>query len=293
METLIPEQLAALSHPKRLALFHLLMRRYPDSVAAGQITRALGLKANTASVYLSALRQAGLIEQRRVATSLHYSANLPQIRALFGALMGDCCQNRPDLCLPLPGGGTPDPDRPLHVLFLCAGNSARAFVSEAILQAEGAGRFSAHSAGTRPTGAPHPQVLALLRDKSHDIYRRLPPSRWTGSAPATHRRWILSSASATRRQTSHARSGHPMRAHWGLPAPVAASGAGQKQTIEAAYALIERRIRAFVSLPLEQLPPVARQHAIDDIGRMQAQITQNPTDNSTDNPTDNSTGGND
>lgn len=172
MEALIPEQLAALSHPKRLALFRLLMRRYPDSVAAGQIARALGLKANIASVYLSALRQAGLIEQRRVATSLHYSANLPQIRALFGALMGDCCQNRPDLC---------------------------------------------------------------------------------------------------------------------LPAPVAARGAGQKQTIEAAYELIERRIRAFVSLPLEQLPPVARQHAIDDIGRMQAQITQNPTDN----PTDNSTGGND
>ena len=70
METLIPEQLAALSHPKRLDLFRLLMRRYPGRVTAGQIAEALELKANTASVYLATLRQAGLIEQQRVGTTL-------------------------------------------------------------------------------------------------------------------------------------------------------------------------------------------------------------------------------
>jgi len=84
---MIPNQLAALSHPKRLDLFRLLMRRYPGSVAAGQIAAALGLKANTASAYLATLRQAGLIDQQRIGTSLYYCANLPQIRTLFGGLM--------------------------------------------------------------------------------------------------------------------------------------------------------------------------------------------------------------
>ena len=100
MEITIPEQLAALSHPKRLELFRLLVRHYPEAVAAGEIAKTLSLKANTASVYLTTLRRAGLIRQTRIATSLHYSAQMDTIRALFGGLMAECCQNRPDLCLP-------------------------------------------------------------------------------------------------------------------------------------------------------------------------------------------------
>ena len=47
MEKMILDQLTTLGHPQRLAIFRLLMRRYPDALAAGEIAAALDLRAST------------------------------------------------------------------------------------------------------------------------------------------------------------------------------------------------------------------------------------------------------
>ncbi len=63
METEIPARLSTLGHPRRLAVFRLLMRRYPEKVPAGDLIDALDLKPSTLSAYLAALMQARLVTQ--------------------------------------------------------------------------------------------------------------------------------------------------------------------------------------------------------------------------------------
>ncbi|MGH1330337.1 MAG: ArsR/SmtB family transcription factor [Paracoccaceae bacterium] len=104
MEKLIPKQLTCLGHPQRLAVFRMLMRCYPEAIPAGEIASALEIKASTLSVYLSALRTAGLIAQTRAGTSLRYSARLKMAQGLVQFLFDECCtaggEANDSACLP-------------------------------------------------------------------------------------------------------------------------------------------------------------------------------------------------
>lgn len=277
MEIEVTDQLSALSHPKRLDLFRLLMRRYPDAVPAGEIAAALELKPNTASTYLNALRQAGLIGQARAGTSLHYTIQMDAVRGLFGTLLTDCCRNRPDLCLPAFPATTQgafemsDAQRPLNTLFICTGNSARSIMAEAILNEEGGGKFRAFSAGTKPAGQPHEEVLELLEGKQYDLagLRSKSVDEFSGAdAPAMD--FVFTVCDHAANEECPTWPGQPMSAHWGLVDPVKAVGteAQRKLAFQQAYGLLRNRIQAFVSLPIETLDRISLQHKVDDIGRM-------------------------
>lgn len=272
MEIEIHDRLGALAHPKRLDLFRLLMRRYPDSVPAGQIAEALALKPNTTSTYLGALKAAGLIEQTRAGTSLQYTANLSAVRGLFTGLLGECCQNRPDLCLQ--PSGEPlvvQPNRVMNALFICTGNSARSIMAEAILNRQGNGLFRAFSAGTSPSDGPNPNVLELLQQKNYDISDlRTKSLDEFASKDAPKMDFVFTVCDHAANEACPAWPGQPISAHWGLPDPVKAQGTGaQKQlAFQQAYGLLHNRLTAFASLPFETLDRISLQHKVDDIGRM-------------------------
>ena len=59
--------------------------------------------------------------------------------------------------------------RTYNPLFLCAGNSARSILAEAILNRVGKGRIRAYSAGSYPKGQVHPMALTVLREHEHDV----------------------------------------------------------------------------------------------------------------------------
>lgn len=273
MEIAIADKLAALAHPNRLALFRLLMRRYPDAVPAGEIATALAYKTNTTSAYLSVLKQAGLIRQTRLGTSLMYATDLPGMREVFDDLLSGCCQNRPDLCVPVTSREPlmPTTERPLNVLFICTGNSARSLLAEAILNHEGGGGFRAFSAGVNPTDGPRPEVIALLQAKGipTDTLRSKDLDEFT-SADAPQMDFIFTVCDHAANETCPTWPGQPMSAHWGLADPVKASGteAERRLAFQQSYGLLRNRIRAFVALPFETLDRMSLQHQMDDIGQV-------------------------
>lgn len=73
-------------------------------------------------------------------------------------------------------------NRPFNVLVLCTGNSVRSILGEAILGHLGAGRVTAHSAGSKPKGAPHAGALRLLTRKGIDtsVFRSKSWDAFTG-----------------------------------------------------------------------------------------------------------------
>lgn len=95
------QQLSALAHDARLALFRLLVKAGPGGMAAGDIARKLKTPANTMSAQLLLLSNAGLIHARRDGRSIIYSADFESMSSLLIFLTEDCCGGRPEVCAPL------------------------------------------------------------------------------------------------------------------------------------------------------------------------------------------------
>lgn len=93
--------LDALAQEKRIDIFRLLAKAGPDGMAAGEIARRLGMLPNTLSSALGILERAGLISARRAGRSILYAPNIGHMRELLGFLLEDCCNGRPEICLPV------------------------------------------------------------------------------------------------------------------------------------------------------------------------------------------------
>ena len=92
------EALSALAHPRRLAVFRLLVRAGADGLAAGEIARLMETPANTMSTQLAILARTGLIRSRRESRSIIYQADYDRFAGLLGFLVEDCCDGRPEVC---------------------------------------------------------------------------------------------------------------------------------------------------------------------------------------------------
>jgi len=270
MEKEICDRLSTLGHPQRLAIFRLLMRRYPDRVPAGQIALALGIKPSTLSTYLGALTRDRLVDQQRAGTSLLYSINMTTAQRLLGYLFSDCCRGRPDICMPFSTGTAPMSDRTYNVLFICVGNSARSIFAESILREAAGQRFNVYSAGTRPGSQLNPFAVQVLDDKGHDVSILRSKDVSEFSRPdAPDFDFVFTVCDQAANEECPAWEGQPVSGHWGMPDPVKVEGTNAEKALafQQAYGALKRRIDAFVALPIESLNRISLQQAVDDIGR--------------------------
>lgn len=268
MEIRLVTQLSALAHPQRLSMFRLLVRRFPSQVPAGEIGAALGLKASTTSAYLAALREAGLIRDRRDRQRILYSVDMDAVQALTDGLIGECCGGRavPALC----DQPAADLNRRFRVLFICTGNSARSIFAEAILRHFAGDRFDVYSAGLHPAGAVKPQVLSVL--EGNGIATEGLTSKALGAVWEEEMDFVFTVCDRAANEECPTVPGHPISAHWSIPDPSACGGNAAERVLayQRAFTDLYNRIKGFSNLPFDALDRRSLQNAVTEIARMES-----------------------
>lgn len=147
-------------------------------------------------------------------------------------------------------------NRSYNILFLCTGNSARSILGEALATTLSHGRFIGYSAGSKPKGLVHPDVVkmakemgypeALLRSKSWDEF---------GREEAPHMDFIITVCDAAAGEECPYWPGHPATAHWGFADPTLIEG--NEAEVWSAFQKVEmglrNRIELLLDLPIETL----------------------------------------
>ena len=138
-----------------------------------------------------------------------------------------------------------------RVLFLCTGNSARSLMAEAILSHLGAGRYPAYSAGSHPTGSPHPMALRILSEQGHPA-NGLRSKSWDEFAvvDAPDLDLIVTVCDNARDESCPVWPGGPMAVHWGVEDPAAVTGdeVAQHEAFTRAYGVLRRRVEGLLAM---------------------------------------------
>lgn len=155
------------------------------------------------------------------------------------------------------------------VLFLCTRNASRGILAEALLRAKGGERFLAYSAGTHPAGTLNNEAVALL-DRLKIPTRGLRSKSWsefTGPT-APHLNFIITLCDQAAGETVPEWPGHPVTALWTIPDPTRSDGSDidRANAYRDVFAMLERRIALFISLPLASLDKLALDTQMRAIG---------------------------
>lgn len=159
---------------------------------------------------------------------------------------------------------------PTNVLFLCTGNSARSILSEALLNDLGAPRFRAYSAGSKPSGIPHPEGLACLKARGHEVetYRSKNWDVFSGPDAPTMDIIVTVCGSAAGEACPiwpQRKGQSPITVHWGADDPAYVEPlAARQQAFSDVYDLCKARIEALIAMPDAALSERALLQAIAD-----------------------------
>jgi protein-tyrosine-phosphatase len=221
-------QLAA--HPLRWRLLRELVR---SDRAVSELTRLVDEPQSLISYHLRKLRAGGLVT-RRISSAdrraSYYAIDLAGCRAQLLAAGGAL---HPGLFLApasraLSARRHP---RPLRVLFLCTGNSARSQIAEALLEHLSLGTVHAASAGSHPKPL-HPNAVRVVRTRGIDIST----NRTKHLDELVDQRFDIVITLCDRvREVCPELASHPRRVHWSVPDP-----ALEGRTNRASYPAFER-----------------------------------------------------
>ncbi len=162
-------------------------------------------------------------------------------------------------------------DKVYHVLFLCTGNFARSILAETLLNRWGQGQFHGYSAGSHPTGKVNPLALDILQRHGFPI-EGLRSKAWDEFAVpgAPTMDFVFTVCDNAAHEACPVWPGQPMTAHWGVADPAAVQGSELEkiQAFRDAFRALEKRIQAFVNLPVSLLDKIKLKQELDQIGKI-------------------------
>ena len=160
--------------------------------------------------------------------------------------------------------------KPLNVLFLCTGNSARSILAEAILPRWGLDRFKSYSAGSMPKVKVNPLAIEILQKNNYktDSLRSKSWEEFTKeNGPQLD--FVFTVCDRAANEVCPIWPGQPMTAHWGIEDPDRSdlSIEEQRKIMKKAYWELDYRIKIFTSLPIDKLDKLSLQRKLDEIGK--------------------------
>jgi ArsR family transcriptional regulator, arsenate/arsenite/antimonite-responsive transcriptional repressor / arsenate reductase (thioredoxin) len=209
-----PEFLQLAGHPLR---WRLLGELATSDRTVHELTALVGEAQNLVSYHLGKLRDAGMVSTRRSSADgrdAYYTVDLTRIGELLSVTARAL---HPGLDLTPPSDRSEAP-RPVKVLFLCTGNSARSQMAEALARDRSDGLVQACSAGSHPKPL-HPNAIRVMRDE-HGIDLAGNQSKHLNVFADQHFDWVISLCDRVR-EVCPEFPGHPETIHWSIPDPAA------------------------------------------------------------------------
>ena len=165
----------------------------------------------------------------------------------------------------LPEDSAVEMNKPIRVLILCTGNSARSIFGEYLLRHAGGDRFEVYSAGSFPTGKVNPFAIQVLRDVYHIDASAARSKSWEEFGELRFDFVITVCDNA--RESCPVWPDQPIVAHWGVPDPALAEGSDEEKLrqFKKAAQLLSRRIGLFCALPIEKLDQLRLKALVEDI----------------------------
>lgn len=129
-----------------------------------------------------------------------------------------------------------------RVLILCTGNSCRSIMAEVLINALGAGRYEAVSAGSDPAGYVHPKSIETL--VRHGLDAGKPRSKSWDEFTGQPFDLVITVCDAAAAESCPAFLGKHEKLHWSTPDPAKATGTEDEinAAFDEAFAMLKHRI---------------------------------------------------
>lgn len=158
--------------------------------------------------------------------------------------------------------------RPLNILVLCTGNSARSIIGEVLINELSNSRLQAFSAGSHPAGKVNPGAIDKLNRERHSI-ADLESKSWDrfSASGAPEMDIVITVCDNAAGESCPIWHGSPVTVHWGIPDPAIESDdtAVVGAAFDAAYTRLRRRVESMLALPLEQMSSAELVDALEAI----------------------------